>query len=456
MSKKTQNPPNVILKTDPLITFNTLIEKVRNDVIGGGDLPTKYAYLGWHGADTWYKITQQLDGYYKASVVLQIHFRAIHEKISQDAGTSAFDIVSLGIGTGDGDVKILELCNQIDSIREKPFRYYAVDLSSDLLKYGVHQLATRYAANMHSYKLNEIVGICCDIDLPYSYFSQRQWKGKSKKNIFHLLGLTFGNNVETRFLNNILQIMNVGDYLIFDVDFSADDQKNIDKKLEVFKSNKGLTNRFLMNALLFSVDLNNGVFRLNHNGSVIESIAIEYKSDAIDVGKSVIPGALSLERYHKYTKSNTAITQPRRCDYSNIYKKGLFKDWLKNQEHVLGFYVINNISDDNPFFESDASGHPIALVVIKKCDRQTLTTPPAHHSSDDDAAILRDKILTHIEAKRGESPPKGICSQLSQIETLVQGSSDITKLRATVQTIESRHFAPNVLDEIIKIYCIES
>ncbi len=338
-------------------------------------IPTKYAYLGWHGAKIWYKLKENVHSKLsKTNELLNKHLPSILDTVfgsktgKKRNSSEAINIISLGIGSGDEDLHFLSIMNNLKDSLSSKINYYAVDYSSDLLFYSLRRL-TDFYTNLITpqIRINKLMGLCFDIDYPWvthSIFKSNSRYNKYK--LFHLLGFTLGNNSEEPFLRNILALMKEDDYLLFDIDFSADDDKIIESVHKSYQNKTEISNQFLLNSIYY---LSQIISRTRTTNSFavsvpgISGVEIIYDELKYLVSQSDIPNTVSLTRKHKYHKhrgGNFSVDESI-CDFSNKYKSTDFIEWLKRMSSKLGFEISNPAI---PIYKSDSG--LTGLVLIKK------------------------------------------------------------------------------------------
>ena len=86
------------------------IKKVSDNIYSANDIPTKYAYIGWHGAKAWSNLKIVHNKVTDTENLINKYFKSIAEIIlTSKRGLSSFNIVSLGVGTGIEDIILLKI-----------------------------------------------------------------------------------------------------------------------------------------------------------------------------------------------------------------------------------------------------------------------------------------------------------------------------------------------------------
>lgn len=353
--------------------LNLLSKTIRQDVsIHEKDLPNKYLYVGNYGAMLWNKIENN----YKPGIVggelLTNYFPDIHTHIASTSG-GVFDIVSLGTGSGEDDIKILNIISQFaEPSNKKDIRYTAVDLSMNLLVQGVDRIDSFVQKHSRLRSLIcQITGICVDIEKLSVVSEVKAINRSGRTTLFHLLGLTIGNNQETLFIKSIYNAMRGNDYLLLGVDFSADDEKILQSTESFYRDgNIGEDiNRFLCSPLYFLTEIekkestsyyrdeNNRSYYKESKLSKLTNITIQHEKVEAN---SDIQGTISFQRKLHYQRKGERFV--RVCDYSNKYKRQSFEDFLLKELPKRGvhFQLIK-------YYGSAES--PQYLILLKKESR---------------------------------------------------------------------------------------
>lgn len=211
-----------------LITYcqtTTLALEVSKKLLTAGDsLSNKYLYLGPHGAKAWIDVETSASFRIKSMArdLLKNYFQEIFDMVLEVSGEKAFDVVSLGTGTGHDDDFILE---ELRKKTNEEINLYLIDLSLELLQIGADYVNNNKAGTAYR-DATQIHAICIDIeDLStlQKYFNNTHKKNKFR--LYHLLGLTLGNNNELDFLTKIAKGMSEGDFLLLSLDFCLDRNK---------------------------------------------------------------------------------------------------------------------------------------------------------------------------------------------------------------------------------------
>lgn len=323
--------------------LNLLSKTIKQDVsIHEKNLPNKYLYVGDYGAMLWNKIENN----YKPGVVggelLTNYFPEIYNYIVSTCG-GLFDIVSLGTGTGEDDIKILNTIFKLaKSSDKKGIRYTAIDLSMNLLVQGVDRIDSYIQKHSKLQSLIcQITGICVDIEKLSVVSEAKAINRTGRATLFHLLGLTIGNNQETFFIKSIYNAMKENDYLLLGVDFSADDEKILQDTESFYRDgNIGEDiNRFLCGPLYFltEIEKNESItyksFYKESKLSKLTKITIQHE---MVEANSDIQGTVSFQRKLHYQRKEDKFV--RVCDYSNKYKRSSFKDFLLKDLPKIGVY----------------------------------------------------------------------------------------------------------------------
>lgn len=351
-AKKSPNDYRFVNKVDSLALSENIKQRLETP---GEDLANKYLYLGSHGALSWKNVENTLSIKKFAHLLLSEKIDEILKKVLVITGANCIDIVSLGIGTGGDDIVILERLKNITS--NKPFNFFAVDISSDLLKIGANEVVKMIKTNGMNKKAL-LHGICIDIDELYlmcSYFKTNRYNNNM---LFHLLGLTLGNNDERKFLSSISKAMNTGDFLLLGVDFSADNDDILSKTKDSYKNARAEVAVFLSGPLKTAVSVDTagypevvkvkGIWHSKDPYNYIDkTFRIESNVEQWDDGckrLSHIPGTVSLTRYYSEFGTIFSPENAKLCDYSNKYKVEPFSAWLKEMNPLLKLELVEKIT----------------------------------------------------------------------------------------------------------------
>lgn len=328
------------------------------------EIPTKYAYKGWQGWINWKKLKKVFDSVSHTTRLLDVHFPSIYEIVTGSSPHKHVDIVSLGTGLGDEDVNILK---KIANTSHEKFTYYTVDYSKAILERGCYSIANDIDGLLKSgnLKLESIHACCADIEYSVDYKPSLN-RGRNKiKKLFHLLGLTLGNNRESSFLKNLTDVLDVEDYLLFDIDCSVDgEEKELKSLIDKYSSHQPISDAFLTNSLLYLVEYHQtgdgfGNFRFLHDVKV-EYCDINFCKEN---SRTDVQDGVTLSRRHVYRgKQRNQIAGRRICDFSNKYSQHGFKQFIEKFCTANGFEIING---NNDIFWDINSSHN-KLVLIKK------------------------------------------------------------------------------------------
>jgi len=433
--------PYIVSCKDITVFNKTVIADVRNTA--KLELPNKYLFLGPQGAILW----AQIDKKYRASAdgaeLLSDHFSTIDQIVFNSNNNKSYDVVSLGIGIGTDDINILAQIQSLQKDKLSNFNIYAVDLSLALLRRGVSEIDNFLKTEEIRKNIKQIYGIWTDFeDLSLSenktYLNLNINFGKNRA-LYHLLGLTLGNNKESKLLSAIHECMEPNDFLLLGVDFCADgDETIITKAEDIYTKGESskIINKFLCNQLYFASefklqksDYSQKQYKLTLNNLFSDVDIIHDRN--YDGKYSDVKDSISFTRYHR-----TGGMPLRLCDFSTKYKKNNFKDFIEKElkSQLIHFEWIDCYhAKKNPEKNTQVL---ILLKKIKKAETQTSSTK------------FNEKIITQA------------ISQLNQINKTAEahGKSDIIDtISAFLKTTQHSDLAQcindkNSLDVIIKEY----
>jgi hypothetical protein len=325
------------------------------------DIPTKYAYKGWQGWSNWSNLKGIFDEVSDTTRLLDKHFSDIFKLMLKDSSDGkSIDVISLGVGLGDEDINILK---KISKFKEhNKFSFFGIDYSNAIVERACYFIRNKIE-KISSLKLESITGLCID----FENLSNHKILFHKNKNIkfFHLLGLTLGNNKEESILKNITDVLDEGDYLLFDVDCSVDKgDKKIQTLLDTYSSEMHITNAFLTNVLLYGVS-----FRSKNNFDFGNfkfpwEVRVNYLNlnDCKKKTISDIEDTITLSRQHIYKNGNHIIGQ-RICDFSNKYSSTAFSKFISSFCDENNFEIIESLKG-GIFWGIDESSNK--LILIKK------------------------------------------------------------------------------------------
>jgi SAM-dependent methyltransferase len=180
------------------------------DLRRGGTIELKYHYLGVTCAKHWLALCQNYDyGHKELMESITKYFDEVLDVC--DFGKSTVDLISLGSGDGQIDVRLLsKLTKKVPNFEY----YYCIDISFELLQQAVAHMVECSERNFFEKKFR-IKAIHGDFNelrrlAPIYTFDE-------SLNFFALNGNTFGNHNEADLLKAIREGMEVNDLLFLDV-----------------------------------------------------------------------------------------------------------------------------------------------------------------------------------------------------------------------------------------------
>lgn len=315
-----------------LISLENTYNKVFDEVVRGKKLPNKYLYLGLVGASNWIEVVNTYEPGRNSKELVSKYFPIVDRLIRKQEDTESYDIISLGCGNG-GDDKLMSqiICND----KQKKFNGSIVlfDISQSLLNIATRQLNNlkasmrRFSPTIHS--------VHCDFEdivLAKNIIGRGGRARENRTALFHLLGLTIGNNDEFKLLEKISCVMSPGDYLLVEADLSAEDDESLEQKESQYKYET--ISRFLCSPIRVAN-------RFKQYGSdfsfPIDELKVVHKNSNI---KHPIPNTSRLERYHLY-KTKDGVTNKRRCDYSNKYELAPLSEFLESLDDRISLRWVD-------------------------------------------------------------------------------------------------------------------
>lgn len=199
-----QHPVQAIIAPDfhPI----QLVAELRALLSGrSGHIDDTYKYLDPIGAAQFQELHQQADF---ADEVFTIPIREIAAEIGTRVGDAPLDLLGLGVGSGDNEVKLAtKLAKHPD------LRLLLLDISLPLLAEAAQNAIKRLP-------ISRKIPVMCILgnfhQLPaYSFLDQQE----PRRHLVTMFGYTFGNlENEVRFVGNSLSWLSDGDLLLLDVD----------------------------------------------------------------------------------------------------------------------------------------------------------------------------------------------------------------------------------------------
>lgn len=357
-----------------------------------GDILNKHLYIGLHGSAAWERIEMDPNFAVKKLAYSLLcdkkpnNFKSILEAIREDSGEIGVDIVSLGSGTGNDDLLIMD---EVWRTYKSKMALFAIDLSADLLRRAVTNIKDNLYKNPTQNKNTSLHAICVDIDNLITMNNYFQQHGCQSKRLFHLLGLTLGNNKEYEFLRNISKGMGEGDYLLLGVDFCMNSGEWFEESVGSYENTEHAIMNFLSGPLHMSLQIDKDVSpngRLRFFGQMPKMHAIgedkdyyDYVTNGINVitkkvvnakgqALSDIDGAYSLARYYvdvSISKEEFRLDMAKKggpgklFDYSNKYDSKNFIKFLYSNAGALKLRLV----EPNVMRWGKGSQH---LVLLKK------------------------------------------------------------------------------------------
>lgn len=436
----------------PLVNLDELYNAIISEVRSKSNLKSKYLYLGWHGAKAW----KNVDSNYKISTqgiqILVDYFSEIDDIVRSTANGKKYNIVSLGSGTCDEDLKILDILfrkNNLSII--PPFRIYTVDISIDLLNEGAQKLAKKINNN-HKLKnlVQDIVSINIDIEKLHSaqeIINQYKYKS-SDTNLFHLLGLTLGNNNENSILSSIHNTMGTNDYLLLGVDFCADEEMLLNQTKEQYHSQEitDIINEYLCSPLIFAskYEKNSKTKHIKFSIDQFNELEIVFSEETT---VSNIADSKSFVYYYKYNDTG-GIHQMRVC-FSNKYKSSSFKKYIEEELPKKDVY-FEIIKDIRGFGHEETGQYLVLLKKIQKNRREIQLEKQQIISNKEKNAIVKVLELTNKEIASSSvdfSNSAAIMRNYNEtIEYIKSKSSDETKLKLIIKIINIAKTQNNLIN----------
>ncbi|WKZ70030.1 MAG: L-histidine N(alpha)-methyltransferase [Melioribacteraceae bacterium] len=317
----------------------------------GKPLQNKYLYLDSSGANNWSNVEGTLGLSQNEENLLEQHYEEIDNTIRELSNCKSYDIISLGCGTGTDDKTII---NTIYGKMENQFSISTIDLSLDLLHKGTYNIYKEILGKYIKSKV-DILGICCDFENLENAKSYLETRERNETRLYHLLGLTIGNNKELWLLKKIHDRMKNGDYLLLGVDLSADDTKALANSEAAYNVGNASTyvDEFLLGPLNFSTSFHvnrkykdpflhtkikysieqcdeidyliNGFKPILLKSRYSDNTDYSNKNNSKDSNKfSDIKNTVTFTRYYKFGPAQIL------CDYSNKYKADSFIEFINN------------------------------------------------------------------------------------------------------------------------------
>ena len=426
----------------------TLAEEVINALEDAQTpLVNKYLYLGPHGARAWEAVENSGGMLIRehAKILLNTHLDSILDAIQKDSGDNGLDVVSLGTGTGNDDKRILQKLWERDPTK---IAFFAVDLGRELLHRAMKNINDSFKRQTERKKATSLHPICIDISKLSSlqtYFRNHKSE-KHRKRLYHLLGLTLGNNNEFTLLSQISKGMLSGDYLLIGVDFCVGDDFLTAQSKKSYEDSEWEVDDFVSGPLKTAVALVRNAKRdKNFDGIFVtpsgdqcnfmdEKFQIVKKTLTManqqESGLSCVPGSLSIARYYVpsiFVKDKFDAFDPTKrtfgklCDFSNKYNATAFEEWLRNHQKELGLTLMHDLDKIKMWgYESQY------LVLLKKTNQPFNYAEEQHYNT-----ILKnvDRIFSTYQ----ESGDSSIYNEALNLQTELRKDNG-QKMIATLKT----------------------
>jgi len=344
-----------------LVDLNHLYDGIIANIKAKSQIKNKYLYLGWHGAKAWKNVDSSYMIGDEGLQLINDNFIKIDQIVRADSKfDKRYNIISLGSGTCQEDVKILDVLLK-SGMGVFPAVFYNINISIDLLTEGVKTLANK--VNGHPKLLKEIEDIV-PINLDIEHLTQFKeiftfYNKNQRTNLFHLLGLTLGNNDECAFLHAIHQAMQCEDYLLLGVDFCADEQAMIETAKNKYYSEEitETINEYICSPLIFASKYKKDEHSTRYKFDIDEFSELEILFE-VEKNKSNIPETISFVYYYGFPNG------PFRMEacYSHKYKSIQFKEYVEMELPRKGIYF--ELIGDICGFGNKYSGQ--YLVLLKK------------------------------------------------------------------------------------------
>ena len=137
---------NIIPNISRINLVNELKDKIRETKVEV--IPHKFFYYDLECSYNWIKLMGDTTNYplaYQTRNMLQINFERIINIIKEE-GSPHFDLLSLGVGDGYDDLRMLESIRKIlfgDDTSRNKITYYPVDISYDLINNALNLFIDR-------------------------------------------------------------------------------------------------------------------------------------------------------------------------------------------------------------------------------------------------------------------------------------------------------------------------
>jgi len=302
----------------------SLQDELIRDLTGGAGRTIKYNYIGSACAINWLELSK--DPTYGHNELVEFFRKNLDAIITAaDIQDKAVDFVSLGPGDGTIDVAI------IDRLQRKALlqHYYPVDLSFELLQTSVrYVLAQDYLLRDRDLMIKAIHGDFSKLSSYKPIFAYNM-----SVNLLALVGYSLGNHNESDSLGKLLEGMEIGDLLLFDIRlhqlgtaWTLKQLSKEDREAIIAAYNHSLNNRFAFGPIEAAT------------WATFKNIEFGY-----DVSKKVttVPFALNVITYCKdiktrFRRSNSPLNH-KKLDLAvtTLYDLDEFKSWLERLDVEL-------------------------------------------------------------------------------------------------------------------------
>ncbi len=375
-------------------------------------LKNKYLYLTTKGVVNYLRLYEkQKKGI--NSKYYDFEKKKVRNRINQILGENEgrLSIVSLGAANSNKEIDIF---NKIDKNYLKRIDYYPVDISDYLIHLGIIDISS--TDKLSQLEVKSIISDFWDLS---DYLVKEDKKrselfGENKKNIFLILGGTFGNYTENDFLNKVINLMGIHDELIISIKLK-DPAKKISDEYE-----HGSDVDFLMEPLTY-IPYYYGYSKYHRNLLVKnEDAKLENEDEKLCV--SVVPDSVCHAPFINVKHGKMTTDKKIRLAWTTRYNKESLEKWIENYrsggDNNGDFCFVKSQSE---MIESE---NDYALLFLKKeyydYTREIVNFIPSEDRPDNynnfiENMSLKDKRSFFNDYIKGENDTKKAVKQIKKL-----------------------------------------
>ncbi|MFN0097485.1 MAG: L-histidine N(alpha)-methyltransferase [Gemmatimonadaceae bacterium] len=196
-------------------TSETFHQGLKQALVAGGILPTKYLYCTDDGCELWLEICRRPEYVFNTTslTLLQRYANRIVTAIGAESKRYDIDLISLGSGNGAKDSLLLRGLTANVTPTQKVY-YYPVDVNAQMIVQAVK-------GAMNGVSPDKVAVKAMVADFTNIHDLVPIYEDRPNPNVFSVLGNTLGNSDEQRILDSVQHAMKPGDFLLLEVNTSS-------------------------------------------------------------------------------------------------------------------------------------------------------------------------------------------------------------------------------------------